>query len=1317
MARNWTEKQREAIDTRDRTLLISAAAGSGKTATLTERVITSILDKSNPIRVNEILAVTFTNAAALELREKITARISQALAECGESVFVGADDAMVHREDGTYTDAPEIEDTAGEGQSKRTDESVASYLREQLELLPLAHIRTIDSFCNEILKQNTASVNLPPNYRIAEEAEILLLSERVMDNLIEGILRGMYPDVASAEELLTLTDAMVGVKQEEKIIPAFLYIYNKTKTHEDGVSSLVSLVEEYRLSEEKPFESTTYGAYLMQEVHSYAKAYTDAMDTYLRALEDCGDAASMKVADLMRPTRDALALLPEAHTYGELRSLVLAIPYPALRGLPSGEKRTAEMQAILSLYDEIRELFKETFAAKFFTYTEDALTELCEGLYRTMGVFVRFLTRFDELFVAQKKQMGIAEHSDIERYAYECLYNKQTHTLTEYAISLRDSFRAVYIDEYQDVNRLQDKIFEAISTPYNRFMVGDIKQSIYSFRSADPSIFAEMKKKFPVFSDTGEGKAPASIFMSNNFRSDRGVVDFVNGVFDRVFGLTGESIGYVYDDRLICSKYRDSETGEPPYHTGEILLVEKPQQKKRGTPEDEAEESLCAMECEARAVAARILKMLEDGDTKNDGTKITPGDIAILLRSTKSNAKIFADALGKVGIPSAITAGDDFFLCPEVLLALCILNTVDNSQRDIYLAGLLLSPLYGFSADELTGIRGVRKQRREGPLIFALMAYAEEHPENIRVHKFLSDLSRYRAEAEGVGVDVLLSKLYYETGLITLASTHGGLDNLMLLHDFAERFEKNGFRGLYAFIQYVNDIIRKNEKFDNRPEVPKGADVVKIITIHASKGLEYPVCFVSGAGTIIRDGDIMSDKGTLEFSEGFALALKLRDATGLISLENPIVNIIKRRRMDLIFEEEMRILYVALTRARERIIVSALTGADMEKYLEKINLLRERLSAEVMHRQRTYIAPILLSGVDAVKHYDLRAEGEMFSPEISEELSRVLGEEKKEEEFAFLTQEDSGLVDELVHRFSYRYPNEIFTKLPTKLSVSYLTPTILDGNEEAEDVRLSIDGIFGEKTAKDAVGLLLDEGDITTPFDENFDAHFTPKLQQESTLSEEETPTEDTEKQTKVGILPEFYDGEPLDAPARAGTATHIMFQFADMERLYHTSAEQELDRLLCDGFLTKREGAFVRVREVERFRKSALMRRMLGAVQMWREFRFHATLPAYLFTEDEEKKEKLRDVRLLVQGVIDCLFEDGDGALVLIDYKTDRIPSEIYHDRDKVRDFFNTRHARQLFYYTLAIEQMFGKRPDRVEIYSTALGDTVEIDVDGLMK
>ncbi len=901
MARSWTEKQQQAINTRDRTLLICAAAGSGKTATLTERVITSILDEENPLSVSELLVVTFTNAAALELRERITKRVSDALATDPEN----------------------------------------AYLKRQLELLPMAHIRTIDSYCNEILKQNTASVRMPPNYRIAEEAEILLLSGRVMDDLIEGVLAGAYPEISSAEDFLSLTDAMVGVKEEEKIIPAFLYIYEKTKTHENGVKSLLPLIEEYSTKEGFAFETTTLGKYIIGEVKNTARAYGDALRAYLREFVADGDDVSLKYEEFLRPTLDTLSAIEEKETYGDMREALINMYYHNLKIGPH-KGRTNTVKSALEFYKELAETIKG-MQKNYFMYTYEQYIELCDGLYHKLSIFYRFLLKFDFLFREQKRTMALAEHSDIERYAYECLYNLETGEVSEFALSVRESLRAVYIDEYQDVNRLQNKIFEAISTPYNRFMVGDIKQSIYSFRSADPGIFAEMKKAFPEMELYGDGKSARSIFMSDNFRSDRGVVDFVNDVFDTVFGLMGESIGYVSSDALICSKYKNSETGEPPYRQSEILLVEPPPRKTKNlTPESEEDEAQSAVEREAEAVAERIREMLENRETKNDGTPLRAGDIVIMLRSVKTKAKIFGDALERVGVPYAITAGDDFFFSPEVLLALCVLNTVDNPQRDVYLTGLLLSPLYGFTPGELTVIRRESNTKGE-PLILALQNYVTEHPEFSRGVKFLRELERYRAEAEGVGVDVLLSKLYYETGLLTLATTHGALDNLMLLYDFAVRFEKCGFRGLYSFIKYINDIIREEKKFDNKPEVPKGADVVRIITIHASKGLEYPVCFLCNAGAAITDGDVRQPKGTLEFSEGFALALKLRDKTGLVSLENPIVNIIKRRRMELIMEEDMRNLYVALTRAREKMIVSALVpSGGIDGYLEKTDALSQR---------------------------------------------------------------------------------------------------------------------------------------------------------------------------------------------------------------------------------------------------------------------------------------------------------------------------------------------------------------------------------------
>ena len=1258
MANRWTDKQASAIQTRDRTLLISAAAGSGKTATLTERVICSILDADAPVAVNELLVVTFTNAAALELRERITARVGAALAEDPDNAF----------------------------------------LRRQLELLPSAHIRTIDSFCNEILKQNTASVRLPPNYRIAEEAEISLLSTNVLEGVIEEVLAGESPEIASPDELLSLIDAIVGVKEEEKIVPAFLYVYNKTKTHEDGLASLLPLIEQFKNGAEGALEDTVLFSYILDELRSFSGAYATVLADYLSRLRSAADPTSVAFADYLSPTLDALGRLKRVKTYADARRELSEMYIHDLRTGPR-KGRTPDVLECLSFYKELSATFND-FRTDYFSYTEDACRTLCLDLYKNFSVFYRLLERFHFLFSERKRMMALCEHSDIERYAYECLYDLKNGTPSEFALSVRESFGAVYIDEYQDVNRLQNKIFEAVSTPYNRFMVGDIKQSIYSFRSADPGIFAEMKSAFSELTpeNASEDRDPRSIYMSDNFRSDRGVIDFANGVFDTVFGLIGGSIGYVDSDRLLCSKYKGKDT-ESEYRRAQILLVESPPRRTRAiTPESEESDALNTQENEARAVAAHIRQMLEAGEKKNDGTPITPGDIAIMLRSTKSKAKLYADALQREGIAAAVTAGDDFFLCPEVLLALCLLNTVDNPQRDIYLTGLLLSPLYGFTPDELTVIRR-EASSPHSPLIYALREYADAHPEYERGLHFLRTLDRYRSEAEGVGVDVLLGKLYYETGLLTLATTHGGLDNLMLLYDFARRFESCGFRGLYAFIRYVNDIIEGNEKFDNRPEVPKDACVVRIITVHASKGLEFPVCFLAGAATAITDGDVMTKKGTLEFSEGFGLAMRLRDKTGLVSLENPIVNILKRRRISLIFEEEMRILYVALTRARERMIVSgSVSGSDgIEGYLEKTDALRARLSPEVMRSQRSYLNAIMLSdhGASILKcPYEAATDEESEEPTLNEEDFQI------KEEFVFEESEKNEQnLHALCERFAYRYPDLHLTTLPKKVSVSRLTPSLLD---EDDEVRLSID------TPTDPEMPTADEEPTFAQQAEPSQVEAKVEAEGEGTGINADLIQNGDNSTTFVDILPEFYKGDPLDAAARRGTATHMVLQFCDMKRLKATSADEEVRRLVADGFLSEREASFVRLAEIERFRKSTLIDRILSAKQIYREFRFHTMLPSRLFTRDEERARLLVDTPLLVQGVMDCLIENEDGTLTLIDYKTDRLPKEAFRDLSVAREFLRQKHERQLFYYTLATEQIFGKKPAEIEIYSTPLGKSI---------
>ncbi len=1207
-ARNWTEQQALAINTRDRTLLISAAAGSGKTATLTERVIRSILDENDPLSVTDLLVVTFTTAAAAELRDRITAAIRAAMSE-------------------------------REGDA---------YLERQLQLLPLAKICTIDSFCNEIVRENAAFVRMSPNYRIADGAEIALLATSITENLIHAVESGRCPEVATAEEFLALSDAVVGVRKNAALGAALLYVYERTLSHEDGVRSLLPLVEEYNPAAYRTAESTRLGGYIVEYARRRLSYYAEQMSLALRPLVGSDDKFSMRYLELLTPAADALRALSQLTAYGELAEALAAFPYPKM---PGGSRRGApdEVESAIALYAEAREMIKKLSLSYFF-YSEDEYATLYRHLHQHLSVLYRFLHEFDHLFREEKRMRALCEFSDIERYAYECLW--QDGERTPYALSLAARFRAVYIDEYQDVNRLQDRIFEAVSQSDNRFMVGDIKQSIYSFRSASPDIFADKKANMKILDPTDK-KQPSAIFMSDNFRCDRGVVELVNSVFDCLFGLVGDRIGYVKEDALICSKYKGRED-EPPRQRAELLLVESKYKRKADILEDVMEEQRSAIEHEARAVASRIRELLA-GEKKNDGTPIRQSDIAILMRSVSGRSSVFLRALKEEGIDGVVAEAENFFLSPEILLVLSLLNTLDNPTRDIYFSALLLSPLYGFTASELYEIR----HSGDFPSLYhALKSYCEEHPDFEKGTAFLDKLSIYRTLAEGMRTDELLSRLYHETGLLTLAGLHGGRDNLMLLYDYARRFESAGFRGLYAFISYINNLIAAGTAIDNKPEIRPDTDAVRILTIHSSKGLEYPVTFICNAGASIRDGDVMRERGTLQFSADFGLALRLRDESGLCSVDNPSVQILGAHRMERIFDEELRILYVGLTRARERLFVSAAVGASIEEYRARIEALRERLSPEVLRSLRSYMEWILVCTPAAtVRQYPMEMPDENDIDEPQPQDVEELCVPTDDVVFS-LCEGDIERLDLLKKRMSFVYLDAALCELPEKLSVSYLHPRILDDVPE------------------------------------------------ETKISSLDAPI----KQRKVGIMPDFYTGKRRDEGAKRGTATHTVMQFCNFSHLKNEGVASEIERLVKEGYLTPADAALVHTDELEAFCKSELATRLIEAKQLHRELRFHARLDASLFTEDEAKKQKFHGRQVLVQGVIDCIIEEDDGSLILIDYKTDRLTPAERKNPILAAQTLRSAHKNQLSYYAEAVRQMFGRPPCKTLIYSLHLGDSVEV-------
>lgn len=1236
MARVWTGPQSDAIRTRDKTLLVSAAAGSGKTATLTERIIRSILDEDNPIDLSEMLIVTFTKAATAELKERIGAAITAALAL-----------------DPTNT-----------------------RLEEQLHILPSARISTIDAFCSDILRSNCERVGVNPGYRIADEAEATLLAENILGGLLDEIYEDRLPSVATAEELSALAECLTDTKGQGDLSEVIFAIHASTKDLEDGVGRVRRLVEEYNTEHISRIENTRLGTYAMYVAHEIAEHYVSLLEAHIDANIAYGSekARCHKRAEVLRADVEFLRKMLDTDTYKGMYELLRCVNFAQLPSTP------ADDAPFLPETKKARDMLKadiKRLLSDFFEYTEAEWLSSYDALYRMLMVLVRVVEEFDRLFAMHKLHLGVCEFSDVSRYTYMCLW--QNGERTDIARAEAEKYRAIYVDEYQDVNAIQHKIFEAISTPTDRFMVGDIKQSIYGFRGADSGIFADMKSRFPMLSE-GLDDPEASIFMSDNFRCDEGIIDFANSIFDRLFGTLREGIGYVEDDRLRFSKRYD-DVPQPPYRKPEVCLLPKGA-GSRSVATDEGEE----YSLEPLVVAEKIQELLDTGRL-NSGEPIRPGDIAIIIRANKGRDKAFAAALSALDIPCAIADTADFFLNSEILLMMSILNTIDNPNRDIYLAATLLSPIFKLTADDMTLIT----RERSDTLYHSLVAYTEAHPEFEVGRRFLDWLMRYRTYADGTAVDVLINDIYRDTGIMSFATAEGR-ECLNRFYEYARRFEASSFRGLYNFISYVNNVVDRKNPFDTR-DANLDPHAVKIITAHSSKGLEFPVVFFVGLGSAFKRKG--GDRVVYDSRFGIGVNLRTPDGVGLMS--NPTKSILLDMKLRRDIEEEARVLYVILTRPREQLYVVGTAQKKLENMLSDAELARQRYDKYVVYALKNFAEMIIFSSETAVvppedliadiseglmaalypptEDVEGNVEGDTDVEEFELPHSDILDEGLPVPSFDSDFSLDDGikeeaipsdrpvgyesLADVILRRFSFEYPDEHMTRMPRKLSVSRLYPEILDGTDEG----------------------------VTTP----------PE-------AEERLKHENMER------LPVFATGTDATESAKRGIATHLLFQFCDFERLREYGAKAELDRLVAEKYISALDAERVRIAEVEAFRKSGLFSALLTAKKLYRELRFNTRLSADMFTSSEELRDKLGSHTILVQGVIDCLYEDEAGELHLIDYKTDRLTWEERQNPSLAEARLRASHSLQLSYYSKAVELMLGRAPTTVEVYSLHLGRCVSV-------
>ena len=1190
----WTNAQKKAIEVRDKTLLISAAAGSGKTTVLIERIIRSLTDPDSRLDISRMLIVTFTRAAAAELKQRISKAISDEL-------------------------------------SKRPNDR---RLFKQLSSLGSAHISTIDSFYGDVVRKNANALGIPSNLRITDDTEMIKLRRRIMDEVIDLGYSGELS--VSASKFAECADSLSDMRNDSKLYEVFFDLYEKLLSHPRGIEFLSDVAEAYDKVVSGDFFSSSYGQvvadYVRCELEFFIRALNSALD-YFSGYDTGIKAAFIDDRDFCL---NALELLNESN-YERLRELWSTYTPTRLKS-PKGDDKTEEAEYFCELRGTIKDRIRKKLGPTYFGAgcSPNELESYAKASAERCRVLYAVLSRFNKIYGEEKLDLGVAEFSDIKLWAYKLLVNNDT-TPTELAMSIADGFDAVYIDEYQDVDEVQDLIFRAVSKPRTRFMVGDVKQSIYRFRGAEPTLFMNYRSSFaPVDngSDSLPGEDDCTIFMSENFRCDKTIIDFANEICSYLFKTGSKSISYKDEDDLHFSK---SVSSDRKFDKVRIALLDR-------------KNTECELEnAEATYIASEINRLIKE-EKKADGSPIEAKDIAVLSRGYPFCLEV-GHALDKYGIKHSASAASGIFDDPEVSLAISLLNVIDNPMRDVYLAAVMLSPIFNFSADEIIAIRKTAESNACAFFDTVSEFSKGDCSTAEKCRSMIDTIADLRNSARSLSADKVLRLIYTRFAFLTRANeVSGSNDALITLYENARTYEGDSFKGLYGYLKYLHEII------DNGFTLGKGSsdapDGVQLMTMHKSKGLEFPVCFVSGCAKPFNRDDA---KDMLLYSSKLGVATDLSEETGFGCIKTPYRKALSRFILNESAEEEMRVLYVALTRGRERLYVTAdpRYGVEREFSIAKTaKLYGERAS---ILDAGDYISWILTA------LYGSSIEENTFELSVIpyDDIDYLPENAIKQEENAENEEIDESISELIKKNLDYEYPYLHIANLPAKLSVSKLTPSVLDRTED--------------------------------------------KIEEEAESIDIKLPSV---------ITPSFMGEEKKASAAERGIATHTFLQFCDFSNAEKNGVEAELARLVSFGFMDKRQSELVNKKQINAFFKSEFYKELSKAKKIYREQRFNILLSAKDFTEDEEYARLIENEKLLVQGVIDIFFECEDGHIVLCDYKTDYLTPEEINDKSLARAKLSAAHSRQLSYYSAALSEILGRRPDKVVIYSLPLSDSVEIDI-----
>lgn len=1262
MGVSWTTEQQQVIDLRNRNILVSAAAGSGKTAVLVERIVKIITDKNHPVDIDHLLIVTFTNAAAAEMRERIGNAIEKALDE------------------------------------QPGDE----HLLRQLTLIHNAQITTIDSFCLYVVRNHFHEIDLEPNFRIGDEGELKLLREDVLGRVLEQ----NYEE--PSEAFSDFVEGYASGRTDAALNEMILQLYEFSRSYPWPEKWLDSFVGIYRIENREELDRAEWLAPLTQNIRFVLKDCEQLLKQALAVTQQ--DDGPYMYEKAVRSDLEKYESLSKLTSFSELSGALSDIKYDRLASSRGFEGDPDKLELVKSLREQAKDVVKKLCKQYFFCSPEMMIEQL-ERTEPMLEEVVRLTKQFAEEFAAAKRRKNLVDFHDVEHFALQILVDKETEKAKKTAEEFRDTFEEIMIDEYQDSNEVQETLLRSISREErgenNIFMVGDVKQSIYRFRLARPELFM---KKYDSYSL--EESTTQRIDLHKNFRSRAEVLACTNDIFYKIMARSLGNVEYDAEAAL----YPGASYPVSADFTPEILLADSNDELLEDT------ELTDKKTLEAKIVAEEIKHLMKTQPVtdKAAGTLRAAhySDIVILLRSLSGWADSLVEVLNENGIPAHTVSSTGYFSTVEVQTVLSMLRLLDNPRQDIPMAAVLRSPMAGLTDEELAVLRleDGSVPFHEAVLELAEGLYeeggqieisnseedqkqgrnADEKTENhieITAHrkllKFYKKYKQLRQLVPDTPIHELIEIILRETGyghyVAAMPAGNRRTANLNMLLEKAAAYEKTSYKGLFHFVRYIDELQKYDVDFGEADMVGENEDVVRIMSIHKSKGLEFPIVIVSGMGKNFNKQDTRSK---MVLHPELGIGLDYMD--GKKRIKSPtIAKKAIAKQIDLEnLGEELRVLYVALTRAKEKLI---LTGT-LKDAAEKLEFYRQQANlSKAADRPLSYLTREGASGyldwiLPAVLSY-----GDKYPVRIVEAAELVLNEvenqlEKNEdltERIEEIEAADTQLVGQLKQRFSQRYPYQVDVLRKNKYSVSELKHRAMRERFEAEQ--------------EETVPAFLEEP--VTPTIPLF-------IQREESV-EQETPNRGALRGTAVHRVMECYDfaseksvHEQMEAMEKEEKITADMRALVK-EQIVADFVSSETGRRMA---LAQRGGALYREKPfVMGFTEEELENYGFGVGS-----NTDSCENIYEKTDSDQEKEEQKKVRheedlTLIQGIIDVFWIEKDG-IVLLDYKTDRV--------QQAKELID-RYETQLKLYADALERVFAARKLKVKeilIYSFSLEQLITL-------